>query len=77
MNEYLPQLLAFPPHPPPTQPLTNVQYDAQIQALLQVLNRIPAKVLTGGVNGGDDLLNVSFGVATISLTYDGGAPSSP
>ena len=53
MNELLPQLLAFPPHPPPPQPLSDADYDRQIKSVVQLLNQTPASRLTGG-----DLLDV-------------------
>ncbi|KAI9810393.1 MAG: hypothetical protein M1827_006279 [Pycnora praestabilis] len=58
MDELLPQLLAFPPHPPPAQPLSDAEYDRQIRALLQILNQTSANRLVGGVAGGGDLLDI-------------------
>lgn len=72
MDEFLPHLIAFPPHPPPDQPLPDSQYEPQIKALLQTLNKIPAKLLTGGVKGGVDLLDVSstpLNTALCSVRY--------
>ncbi|KZF20120.1 hypothetical protein L228DRAFT_263417 [Xylona heveae TC161] len=58
MEALLSQLLAFPPHPPPTQPLPDAEYEKQIKTILQILNQTPANLLLGGVAGGGDLLNV-------------------
>ena len=58
MDSLLPQLLAFPPHPPPPKPLTDAEYDKQIKSLIQVLGTVPASKLVSGVPGGGDLLDV-------------------
>ncbi|KAI9849767.1 MAG: hypothetical protein M1838_006268 [Thelocarpon superellum] len=58
MDNLLPQLLSFPPHPPPAQPLSDGQYDTQVRSLLQTLNRTPANLLVREVQGGDDLLEI-------------------
>ena len=58
MDSLLPQLLAFPPHPPPAKPLSDAEYDKQIKALIQILSAIPASKLISGVPGGSDLLDV-------------------
>lgn len=60
MDAILPQLLAFPPHPPSLIPLPDAEYDKQIKSLVQLLNQIPANKLTGGVTAGGDLLDVWF-----------------
>lgn len=60
MDDLLPLLLSFPPHPPPAQPLSDDAYDGQIRGLLQVLNQIPGSRLTGKVSGGADLLDVGI-----------------
>lgn len=59
MESILPQLLSFPPHPPPPQPLTEGEYEKQIKSLLRVLNATSASKLRNGVTTGDDLLDVS------------------
>lgn len=69
MDDLLPHLLSFPPHPPPPQPLPDDDYDRQIQSLLQVLNQTPASRLTGKITGGGDLLDVSL-LAIIDLLSD-------
>ena len=60
MDAILPQLLAFPPHPPPVTPLPDADFDKQIKIVVQLLNQTPASKLTAGVHGGGDLLNVSY-----------------
>ncbi|KAL9122363.1 MAG: hypothetical protein Q9187_001080 [Circinaria calcarea] len=58
MDELLAHLLTFPPHPPPPQPLPDIEYDKQIRALVQLLNHTSASKLTSGMSSGDDLLDV-------------------
>ncbi|KAL8965695.1 MAG: hypothetical protein Q9197_006380 [Variospora fuerteventurae] len=58
MEYLLPQLLSFPPHPPPPLPLSDQVYDKEIRTLRLVLNEIPANALTGGVPNGGDLLDI-------------------
>ena len=58
MDSILPQLLSFPPHPPPAVPLSDKEYDKQIKGNLSLLNQTSAKRLTSGVSGGGDLLEV-------------------
>lgn len=57
MDTLLPQLLSFPPHPPPAIPLADAEYDKQIKALVQNLSQVSASKLTNGVPGGGDLLD--------------------
>ncbi|KAI4101858.1 MAG: hypothetical protein L6R37_004733 [Teloschistes peruensis] len=54
----LPQLLSFPPHPPPAIPLTAAAYDKEIKHLRKALNGIPNHLLIGGVPNGGDLLEI-------------------
>lgn len=58
MESILPQLLAFPPHPPPTTPLPDAEFDKQIKVTIHLLSTIAASKLTSGVLGGGDLLDV-------------------
>ncbi|KAL8727281.1 MAG: hypothetical protein Q9166_006162 [cf. Caloplaca sp. 2 TL-2023] len=58
MDSLLPQLLSFPPHPPPPFPLVDVAYDKEIKSLRKLLNDIPANSLTAGVPNGGDLLDI-------------------
>lgn len=66
MDALLPQLLSFPPHPEPTKPLSDSEYDKHIKNLVHHINTISASKLTSGVPGGGDLLDVR----TISLKYE-------
>lgn len=69
MDAILQQLLAFPPHPPPATPLSDAEYDKQINIHIQHLNHIPASKLTAPVPGGGDLLDVrSFPIFDILST---------
>ena len=60
MDSLLPQLLGFPPHPPPADPLPDAEYDKQIKAIVHTLGSVSASKLTGGVRGGGDLLDVRW-----------------
>ena len=67
MDALLSQLLSFPPHPEPTKPISDSEYDKQIKSLVHHINTIPASKLTSGVPGGGDLLDVRIDWASISL----------
>ena len=69
MDTLLPQLLAFPPHPPPAKPLTDAEYDKQIKALIHILGTIPASKLISGVPGSGDLLDVRTTNLRAPCTY--------
>ena len=58
MDAILQQLLAFPPHPSPATPLSDAEYDRQINTQVQHLNHIAASKFTSPVPGGGDLLDV-------------------
>ncbi len=57
-DSLLPQLLSFPPHPPPPVPLVDAAYDKEIKNLRKVLNDTPANALTAGAPYGGDLIEV-------------------
>ncbi|KAL8912898.1 MAG: hypothetical protein Q9171_002192 [Xanthocarpia ochracea] len=57
-DSLLPQLLSFPPHPPPPVPLVDAAYDKEIKSLRRVLNDTPANALTAGAPYGGDLLEI-------------------
>ena len=59
MDTLLPQLLAFPPHPPPEAPLSDAEYTKQIRFVIDVLGSTPANQLTGAAKGSGNLLDVS------------------
>lgn len=58
MDDLLPRLLSFPPHPPPSQKLSDLEYDSQIKTLVKLLTETSASKLVKGVAGGGDLLDV-------------------
>ena len=58
MDTLLPELLAFPPHPPPAIPLTDAEYNIQIRGVVKLLNQLPAKKFIGNVAGDQSLLDV-------------------
>ncbi|MCJ1397889.1 hypothetical protein MMC11_001085 [Xylographa trunciseda] len=58
MDDLLPQLLSFPPHPPPLQKLSSHEYNRLIKALVQLLHQTMPSQLVKGVAGGGDLLDI-------------------
>lgn len=60
MDELLPKLLAFPPHPPPPTPLSDSQYDAGIKSHIAALERISEKSLVQSTPSGATALDVSI-----------------
>jgi len=58
MDELLPQLLSFPPHPAPAQKLSDSEYDKQVKSIVKLLNGTSASKLVRGAGGGGDLLDV-------------------
>ena len=59
MDPILTELLAFPPHPTPTPPLTDGEYDRQARSHLQLLEKLPVSKLAVKVVGGSDVIDVS------------------
>lgn len=60
MDRLLPRLMAFPPYPPPPQPLTDRQYDEGIRQQIESLKKIPNKDLLASTSGGESPLNVCY-----------------
>ena len=58
MEALLPQLLAFPPNPPPPQALSSPEYDKQIRVLIKFLHSTSAAKLKSKVQDEDGLLDV-------------------
>jgi COP9 signalosome complex subunit 3 len=63
----LSQLLAFPPHPPPQQPLSIRQYESGIKTLLKFLEGLTASKLTAPISGKDTLLDVRSDLEYLKL----------
>jgi COP9 signalosome complex subunit 3 len=59
MDELLPHLLAFPPHPAPQTLLSDSSYDEGIKAQISAVRKIPDKNLLEETSGGESPLNVS------------------
>ncbi len=60
MDDLLPKLLSFPPHPPPQVPLSDQQYDEGIKEQIEVVKRIPDSKLMQQTSGGEHILDVSL-----------------
>lgn len=59
MDQLLPKLLAFPPHPPPKNPITDAQYDEGIKAQINTLSNMAESKLLQKTAGGENVLDVS------------------
>lgn len=68
MDKLLQGLLSFPPHPPPSQPLSDSEYDRQIQAQVKLLNSTPASQLVKPIGDSGNILSV-LDPAINSLPY--------
>lgn len=58
MDDLLPKLLSFPPHPLPKTPLSNKQYDEGMAAQIDVLQKTSTKHLSQRTSGGESPLEV-------------------
>jgi COP9 signalosome complex subunit 3 len=59
MDDLLPQLLAFPPHPALQTPLSDSSYEEGMKAQISAVKRISEKSLLQQTSGGESPLNVS------------------
>lgn len=59
MDDLLPQLLAFPPHPAPQTPLSDSSYDEGIKLQIAGCRQISDKNLLQLTSGGESPLDVS------------------
>lgn len=60
MDELLPVLLSFPPHPAPPNPLSDQQYDEGIRSQVESVRKVPARALLQATASGEHILNVGF-----------------
>ncbi|RAL64371.1 hypothetical protein DID88_001847 [Monilinia fructigena] len=58
MDNILPSILSFPPHPAPLVPLSDSQYDAGIKSQIETLKKTPEKILLQSTTGGESPLDV-------------------
>jgi len=59
MDDLLPKLLSFPPHPPPKVPLSDASYDEGIKAQIATVGKISEGKLLQQTSGGENALDVS------------------
>jgi COP9 signalosome complex subunit 3 len=59
MDDLLPKLLVFPPHPPPAIPLSDAQYEDGIKSQISYVSRLSDKQLMAQTSGGEGPLDVS------------------
>lgn len=58
MDDLLPKLLSFPPHPPPQTPLSDHAYDEGIKAQVTTLKNISEGKLLAQTSSGESVLDV-------------------
>ena len=58
MEEFLPQLIAFPPNPLPPRGLSNGEIDRQLNTQMHLLSQISESKLAEGISGDTDILDV-------------------
>jgi hypothetical protein len=58
MDKLIPKLLAFPPNPPPPQPLSIDEYDRLARSSQTLLDDTPVALLAGQLEDGGTLLDV-------------------
>lgn len=61
MDDLLPQILSFPPHPPPQIPLSDRQFDSAIRDQIDAVKKIKAAKFLEKTLGGANLLDVRLG----------------
>lgn len=58
MDDLLPKLLSFPPHPPPQNPLSDHSYDEGVKTQVASLKNISDQKLLAQTSGGESALDV-------------------
>ncbi|TVY35705.1 COP9 signalosome complex subunit [Lachnellula subtilissima] len=70
MDDFLPKLLSFPQHPPPTTPLTDTQYDDCIRAQITAVKSIPDSKLLVHTSSGESVLDfINPAINTVPYTF--------
>jgi COP9 signalosome complex subunit 3 len=59
MDDLLPKLLSFPPHPPRPTPMSDHLYDESIKEQIEAVKKIPQYKLLLQTSGGEHVLDVS------------------
>jgi len=59
MDNLLPNLLSFPPHPPPPNPMSDHAYDQGIREQIDFVKKLTDKKLLDHTSGGENVLDVS------------------
>jgi hypothetical protein len=59
MDDLLPKLLAFPPHPPPLKPISDHQYDEGIREQIDMCKKISESKFLQQTSGGEQVMDVS------------------
>ncbi|KAF4625807.1 hypothetical protein G7Y89_g12357 [Cudoniella acicularis] len=58
MDDLLPKLLSFPPHPPPPNGISDLQYDEGIKTQISTIKNIPDSKLLQQTSGGENVLDI-------------------
>jgi COP9 signalosome complex subunit 3 len=78
MDDVLPKLLTFPPHPPPQPPLSDSSYDEGIKAQISAVRKIAEKSFLQQTSGGEGPLDVCLiSILQQSAHADGARSSIP
>jgi COP9 signalosome complex subunit 3 len=59
MDDLLPVLLSFPPHPPLPHPVSDQQYDEGIRSQVEAVKKVSHRNLLQVTSSGEHILNVS------------------
>jgi COP9 signalosome complex subunit 3 len=59
MDDLLPVLLSFPPHPPLPHPVSDQQYDEGIKSQIEGVKKVSTRNLLQVTSSGEHILNVS------------------
>jgi hypothetical protein len=59
MDNLLPNLLSFPPHPPPPNPMSDHAYDSGIRDQIDYVKKLSDSKLLQQTSGGENVLDVS------------------
>jgi COP9 signalosome complex subunit 3 len=67
MNNLLPVLLSFPPHPLSLNPISDQQFDEGIKTQIENVRKIPSRTLLQDTSSGENILNVRTTVSSTRI----------
>lgn len=68
MDNLLPNLLSFPPHPPRPNPMSDQHYDEGIREQIDYVKKISESKLLQQTSGGENVLDVSDTGSLLEVT---------